>query len=555
MKGIMKSLILSSTAFLGLLLTDHIGYAAKPVNLRHQSSSYLQSYLLTQEPTTTKDAISFKEISRSTDFNRRLHIRIQETYAGYPVFGADAVVHIPQGANKNESLANSLAQHTPIEMNGIIYQALQADLASTPSIVFTREQSKRAMQFAINAYKNKTNTAFTLSDEQSDLMVYIDKQNKAHWVYKISFYMTPQAISEMPEKPIYILDAISLKTYVEWNDIKTHAIDIEQVSGGGFGGNLKMGKLTYDGGENNLPILNVRRDAELNICYLQNSDVTVKNYRSSKNSIISFSCENPDVEHNNLYWDSDQDAANGGFSPANDALFSGAVVKDMYMDWYQVPVLTKGDKPMLLIMNVHAPMDNAYWDGRQMTFGDGYSMFYPLTSLGVAAHEISHGFTEQHSGLWYSGQSGGMNESFSDMAAQAAEFYAYKTNSWQIGPEIMKREGKALRYMDKPSTDCGRKEPGKNCSIDEVSQYHESLDVHYSSGIFNRVFYLIGTSPGWDTQKAFDIMIKANMDHWTSSSSFAEGACGVMKATTELGYDIETVIKAFNTVGVDIHDC
>ena len=40
-----------------------------------------------------------------------------------------------------------------------------------------------------------------------------------------------------------------------------------------------------------------------------------------------------------------------------------------------------------------------------MTFGDGATTFYPLVSLDVAAHEVSHGFTEQNSGLVYSGQS------------------------------------------------------------------------------------------------------------------------------------------------------
>ena len=99
--------------------------------------------------------------------------------------------------------------------------------------------------------------------------------------------------------------------------------------------------------------------------------------------------------------------------------------------------------------------ENAFWDGKQMTFGDGDTMMYPLVSLGVGAHEISHGFTEQHSNLEYYGQSGGINEAFSDMAAQAAEYYSAKKNSWQIGPEIMKEDSgyEALRYMDKPSRD------------------------------------------------------------------------------------------------------
>jgi Zn-dependent metalloprotease len=58
-----------------------------------------------------------------------------------------------------------------------------------------------------------------------------------------------------------------------------------------------------------------------------------------------------------------------------------------------------------------------------MTFSDGYTRFYPLVSLDVTAHEVSHGFTEQNSRLIYSGQSGGMNEAFSDISGEAAEYF------------------------------------------------------------------------------------------------------------------------------------
>ena len=50
--------------------------------------------------------------------------------------------------------------------------------------------------------------------------------------------------------------------------------------------------------------------------------------------------------------------------------------------------------------------ENAFWDGKVITFGDGQSKFYPLVSMDIMAHELGHGFTEQHSGLVYAGQPG-----------------------------------------------------------------------------------------------------------------------------------------------------
>ncbi len=82
--------------------------------------------------------------------------------------------------------------------------------------------------------------------------------------------------------------------------------------------------------------------------------------------------------------------------------------------------------------------ENAFWDGRQMTFGDGKNYFYPLVSLDVVSHEVSHGFTEQNSGLIYANQSGGINESFSDIAGEAAEFYNSGKNDWLVGETIFK---------------------------------------------------------------------------------------------------------------------
>jgi pseudolysin len=318
--------------------------------------------------------------------------------------------------------------------------------------------------------------------------------------------------------------------------------------GSGYGGNEKMGKLTYGG---NLPLLNIERDQTRWLCYLKNTEVTVKDAYSKE--IVLFGCKKRSKK--NIYWDDSFDAVNGGYSPSNDALFAGHVIKGMYQDWYQIPALKDANgNPMMLNMLVHLKDDNAYWDGQVMIFGDGISMFYPLTSLGVGAHEVSHGFTQQHSNLNYYYQSGGLNESFSDMAAQAAEFYATGKNSWQIGPEIMKGDG-ALRYMDTPSKDCGGREPGDWCSIDNMSQYWQGLDVHYSSGIFNRVFYLMGTANGWDTKKAFDVMVQANRFYWTSDTDFAHAACGVMSAAQDLQYDLDAVSSALLTVGLDPSQC
>jgi vibriolysin len=195
-------------------------------------------------------------------------------------------------------------------------------------------------------------------------------------------------------------------------------------------------------------------------------------------------------------------------------------------------------------MRVHysSNYENAFWDGSAMTFGDGQNTFYPLVSLDVSAHEVSHGFTEQNSGLIYNGKPGGLNEAFSDMAGEAAEFYMKGSNDWLVGKDIFKGNG-ALRYMNNPTQD-GR-------SIDNQSNYYSGMDVHYSSGVYNKAFYNLATTPGWDTQKAFIVMARANQLYWSAGVGWDLAGNGVMDAACDLNYDPNDVKAALAAVGVN----
>lgn len=541
-----KKLSIISVIALGLTATSI--YAATPVNLSKQKVTALQTMVANPGLAGSASTTGLKEISRNVDINKTLHIRSQQMFAGYKVWGAQAIVHVPNG---NASLGLAAAAHSNAFMNGKIYKDLSKDLGNAPAAA----QADKAIESAVANYQHKVGGQVAVEQKESELVVFVDKANKAHWAYRVKFYVPATKDGQMPSKPVAIVDAATLTVYKHWDDIQT----IESVKpavrvGGGFGGNKKMGKLTYDGLTGDLPRLKVSRDSSAHSCLMKNDDVTVEEYRSGR--VSQFNCDAKDTTHNSTYWNGEFHKVNDGYSPDNDALFGGAVIKNMYKKWYGLDVLTEDGKPMMLTMVVHDPIDNAYWDGEKMTFGDGEDYFYPLTSIGVASHEISHGFTQQHSDLEYWGMSGGMNEAFSDMAAQAAEYFAYGKNSWQIGPEIVKEDGVALRYMDQPSKDCppGR-EPGDWCSIDDATQYSDDIDVHFTSGVYNRLFYLMGTSKNWNARKAFNVMVHANMNYWTSDSTFEEGACGVLQATKDLGYGLSPVKKALRTVKIDISDC
>jgi hypothetical protein len=210
----------------------------------------------------------------------------------------------------------------------------------------------------------------------------------------------------------------------------------------------------------------------------------------------------------------------------------------MYVAYAGTPPLS-----IKLRMNVHykSNYENAFWDGTAMYFGDGASTFYPLVSLDVTSHEISHGYTEQNSGLEYSGQSGGINEAYSDIAGEAAEFYDRGAADFLVGADIMK-SGTALRFMCNPPQDGG--------SIDNAADYYNGIDVHYSSGVYNKAFCLLAKTAGWDVKKAFQAFQLANKSYWTATTNYNTGACGVESAATDLGYSSGDVATAFTQVGV-----
>ncbi|MET0523177.1 MAG: M4 family metallopeptidase [Nocardioides sp.] len=138
---------------------------------------------------------------------------------------------------------------------------------------------------------------------------------------------------------------------------------------------------------------------------------------------------------------------------------------------------------------------NAFWDGTKMTYGDGDGVeFGPLVSLDVAGHEMSHGVTENSANLTYSGESGGLNESTSDIFGTLVEFHAANANDpgdYLIGEEFDLANHVGFRRMDKPSSD--------GSSYDCWSSGVGNADVHYSSGVGNHFFYLLAEGSGAKT--------------------------------------------------------
>ena len=207
--------------------------------------------------------------------------------------------------------------------------------------------------------------------------------------------------------------------------------------------------------------------------------------------------------------------------------------------------------------HVNTAYDNAYYSDtcKCMFIGDG-SSFNSLGALDVVGHEMGHGITAATSNLLYFGESGGLNESSSDIAGEMVEAYARggsagsqvpgEGNDWVLGKEISKNST-PLRWMFKPGKD--------GSSPDGWTTALKRLDVHYSSGPNNRMFYFLaqGSKPEKDSDyhskylnkkpagmsgigadKAYRIWFKAATTKFTAVTNYKDAREKMIASAEEL---------------------
>lgn len=458
-----------------------------------------------------------------------LKSREEQLHGGVPVYGRHVVV-------ERSASGEVLSAHGVVERN------LSVSLSSTqPQLTSARAQA------ALQQYMQQTGLA--TRHAQSKLYVYPQDEAAPRLVYLVSYVVDT---GTGPSRPTAIVDANTGAVLKQWEGLTDGRLPTggsrpAAVAVTGPGGNTLTGMYYYDNSGPGLELLPAVKAGSA--CYLGDGDVVTYSLAGSVNRVTqwSFGC----AGNNPVGWVSMGDSINEAYSPINDAQHFGGVVRDMYRDWFgEAPLVNADGSPMQLHMWTHygTNFENAFWDGAEMVFGDGDQYFYPFVVLDVTGHEISHGFTEQHSGLQYTGQSGGMNEAFSDMAGEAVKFYDRGRNDFLVGEDMIKPATAtmlglpALRDMCTPSRD--------GASIDTAADYYDGLDVHYSSGVYNRAFCTLAGTAGWDTRKAFEVFHDGNAVYWGPAETFDSGACGVEQAAVDRGYAEADVVAAFQTVGV-----
>jgi Zn-dependent metalloprotease len=230
--------------------------------------------------------------------------------------------------------------------------------------------------------------------------------------------------------------------------------------------------------------------------------------------------------------------------------------------------------------------DNAIWDhgGFTMYFGDGSNKgggscvgFFPLVTLVICGHEMTHGVTFSTGVLEYYGEPGGLNEAMSDIFGVAIQDWVYRNANgngtvrapdFLIGPELQPEKCDFfLRDMKDPRAD-GQ---SLNCWAPNFSD----LDPHFTSGPGNRAFYLMvqglycGKDQGKPAALGFDkaakIWYRALTKYFTPTTNYFGARVATLAAAGDLygrsGPEVNAVNAAWDIVnaprkdGVDPKTC
>jgi Zn-dependent metalloprotease len=251
----------------------------------------------------------------------------------------------------------------------------------------------------------------------------------------------------------------------------------------------------------------------------------------------------------------------------NEAYDGLGATYDLFFHQYQRNSIDGRGMRLDATVHYRSGFNNAFWNGRQMIFGDGDGIIFRRFTrcVEVIGHELTHGVTQYEAGLVYDAQSGALNEHVSDVFGSLVKQYAMKQTArkadWLIGAGLFANavKGRALRSLKEPGSAYDDPRLGKDPQPGHMRDYVETEDdnggVHINSGIPNRAFYLVATRFGGHAwRKAGRIWYLALTDLLKERSQFSDAAqATTFLAGKELGTDAANLVRgSWNDVGITV---
>ncbi len=202
-------------------------------------------------------------------------------------------------------------------------------------------------------------------------------------------------------------------------------------------------------------------------------------------------------------------------------------------------------------------MDNAYFNGKLMAYGDGGRNFKSTArALDVAGHEMTHGVIAATVNLDYKGQSGSLNESLADVFGVMID-----RKNWTLGEDIVNSSlfptGSIRDFLDPHNG--GRSpsdvdwQPSHMVEFVKATMADDNGGVHINSGIPNHACYLIANAIGREkTEQIYYRVLDAR--YLNPGSQFMDMRLGAVRAAKDLygenSPEVLAVKQGFTGVGI-----
>jgi len=468
------------------------------------------------------------------DRQSRAHVRVQQRFQGIPVLGGEAIAHLNADGSPFADTDNLVA--------GI-------NVSATPGLTRDAAIDLAVADYGCRVCLTKPATA--------DLWIVRDNAGVDHLTYRVQ--MVRMDGTNQTALPVRFIDAHGGYVVLAYDNLQT-----------GTGNSLYSGVVN----------IGTYHNPTVGDYVMENLPQHVGTFdmRNGTSSIFLF-LDNDDT------WDSGSQRAGVDAHYAMERYFSylASVHGRNGIDGSGGPFTILGDDGVTGVVSslVHFGLgyNNAFWDPtvQVMVYGDGDgSLFSPLVALDIAGHEMTHGVTQFTAGLIYHGESGALNESWSDVfgAMLERDVRGESANTWLLAEDAYTPSiaGDALRYLDDPH----RANDGGWTADDQPDHYSERCTstcpdapggdnggVHINSGIANKAFYLLakggthhlgGSMTGIGADAAAQIWFTALTSYMTSSTNFVGARDATTLAATALygpsSVEQKAVARAWCLVGV-----
>lgn len=464
--------------------------------LEESQKLFGQKGVSTIEKTNAQDSVNTKTRSFAKSSNLTAKNIFEVKKADFDLSTSDKMQLKSISDNHGRTLATYQQLHNAIPVEGAIYK-VRENKTKIDAFGFTAKKMSANSNYKINATTALENALKTVNAKQ-----YIWESKKLGAVVNKSIsakpqgelvYVGPNFSAELKDYylawkfDIYATNPQSSQTiYVDANTGKI-ILTIDLNRDAGYGGqSIGRGKSRYAGEVT----FNTKQYADgFKLEALQGKyNVPIYTWNMNHADEASDEVVTDFVDEDNI-WNELHNKNND--EVALDIHWGMQKTIDYYADKFNRNSVDNKGLEIIGLAHLGNNVENASWTGGWAQFGDGINNS-PYVGLGITAHELTHAVTQFSAGLIYRGESGAMNESFSDIFGISVEFYVGKDKKediWMLGNEMYTHG--SMRSMSNPKAQGQPDTYGGVNWVNPLATSYDNGGVHFNSGITNYWFYLL----------------------------------------------------------------